>query len=247
MFTSFEIKSYPQLNFALGAVNSLLLGSCLVTTYLMVLTPEHAKSVDSVLSLITKSRIADTISVVGVSCIWGWIATHFLRLHDRLHEAHIRKWRAVYDADFILRSLLSELSGAISQEIFTRAYYDKRVCRKAMQRLFYNFVGDEAETAPGRRMFFYTVMWKYWSLALLDLYATATLVAGLLYHVITASRPNPLFFLTVAVALLVARVAANPILDEAHEITEEQIAAIKNKHGTELRREAINITTDLGL
>jgi len=247
MFASFEIKSYPQLNFALGVVNALLLGICLAGAYFIILTPEHAKSIDEALSFVKNSWMVHMVSVVGVSGIWGWIATHFLRLHDRLHEPHIRKWRAIYDADFILRSLLSEFAGSISQEMFARAYSDKRVCRKAMQRLFYNFVGDETETASGRRMFFYTVMWRYWSLAMLDLYATGILIIGLLYHTITGSSPNPSFFLSVAAILLVARMVANPLLDEAHEITDEQIAAIKSKHGVELRKEAISLTTDLGL
>ena len=49
MFSSFEIKTYPQLNFALGLVNALLLATFLVGAYFLMLTPQHVRTVDDVL------------------------------------------------------------------------------------------------------------------------------------------------------------------------------------------------------
>ena len=248
MFGSFEIKSYPQLNFALGAVNVILLLACFAGVYYLVLIPEHVDHIDKLRPF--AAQASNAISIAGISCLsclWGWIATHFLRLHDRVHEPHIRKWRASYDADFILRSLLSDFAGGISQDIFVRAYHDKRTCRTLMERLFYKFVGDETETAAGKRMFFYTAMWKYWSLALLDLHASATLVFIGIYHLVTSSHPKAVLLFIAVTAILVSRIMSNWLLDEAHEITEEQIVAIKTNHAAALHREATSIATDLGM
>ena len=247
MFSSFEIKTYPQLNFALGLVNALLLATFLVGAYFLMLTPQHVRTVDDVLSFINRGKILDVVSIGAMACLWGWIATYFLRLHDRLHEPRIRKWRAMYNADFILRSLLADSGGIFSQELFDRAYADKRICNKLMQRIFYNFMGDETQTAPGSRMFFYAVMWKYWSLALVDLYAIFTLLAGCAYGIIFHTKLNP-WLIGIAVLMSVfSRMMSNKVLDEARGITVEQIAAIKSHHGKELLQEATAVATELCL
>ena len=247
MFGSFEIKTYPQLNFALGMVNAVFLAVCLVVAYFFVFTPQHVALIDKELSNLMQSQIGRNISIAVIACIWGWIATTFLRLHDCLHEPHFRKWRASYDADFILRALLSEIGGGISQDLFARAYHNRRERDKLMQKLFYDFVGDEADTAKGRRLFFYTVMWKYWSLALLDLYVTALLLGAAIYHIVCSTPAKPGFVLTGIITILICRVWSNRLLDEAHKITEDQITAIKEQHAAELKKAAISVATDMGL
>jgi len=246
MFNTFEIKSYPQLQFALGAVNFMILSFLCIVSYFFVITPSHVKIINDILDFLSKNKILSLIPVGILVVIWGWISTHFLRLHDRICEPYLFRWRAIYDADFILRALLYDISGSISCDIYERAYVDKRICEKLMQRLFYNFVGDETTTAQGRRLFFYTVMWKYWSLALLDLYAVVFLLFLSAYHIVTKSSPNPVVLGIIIMLSLITRITSKRSLDEAHKITIEQIASIKKEHAEELRKEALSVATELG-
>lgn len=247
MFKTFDIKTYPQLNFALGSVNTLLVIGTLTLSYFLVLTPQDVARIDKLLEFVTQGKIFDLVSLLVVAMLWGWICTHFFRLHDRIHEPYIRMWRSQYDADFVLRSLLSDVRGSIPEEFFSRAYHDKRIRRRLMQRLFYNFIGDETTTAKGRRLFFYTEMWKYWTLALADLYAFASLIAFSVYHWATSTTMAPGLVLFLVLTLVVARMVSNSVLNNAHEITEEQIAAVKKTHAGELQDEVIAISTDIGL
>jgi hypothetical protein len=88
MFVSFEFKTYPQLNFALEFVNALFLAGGLIAGCFFVLTGQHVALIDKDFSNLLQSQWARNISIGGVACIWGWIATTFIRLHDRVHEPY---------------------------------------------------------------------------------------------------------------------------------------------------------------
>ena len=245
MFTTFELKSYPQLNFALGAVNALLLLGGLLLGFHLVLAPADQLSAQNAVRYLTAGKVNDVVPLSFIAILWVWIATIFFRLHDRIHEPHLRKWRSGYDADFILRALCRDIVG-ISEEFFSRACADHRMRNRMMQRLFYNFIGDDTTTASGRRIFFYTEMWKFWSFALLDLYSTVFIIGASVYLILQKSMLSPSLMLAIIVLIVFSRVMQNKILDAAHEVTEEQIAAVKRNHADALRTEVISIATDIG-
>jgi hypothetical protein len=162
--------------------------------------------------------------------LWAWVATQFLRLHDRLYDPIIRDWRTIYDSDFILRSLLHRHGPDVPEEFFGRAYADRRARTKFLQQLFYDFIGDETETAKGRRQFFYAEMARYWSLGLVDIYSTAGLFGFATYALVAHVALSP-WLVTIGVAgATIARIYSNSVLHAAHEITADQIAAIVRIH-----------------
>jgi hypothetical protein len=247
MFSSFEIKSYQQLNFALGIINAICFAAGVLVAYFFVLTPQHVVIIDKLILEASNKKIISGISVSAVLLLWGWIATILLRFHDRIHEPHIRKWRAVYDTDFILRKLLAGIDGGISPELFRRAYNNRKDRDKILQRVFYNFIGDETDIVAGRRLFFYTKMWQYWSAAIFDFYITVFLILYAIYEICVARMFNPWLVLICMCLITLSRIFSNRCLDEAHAITEDQIDAIKDKKAHELRTAAISVATDMGL
>lgn len=247
MFTSFEIKSYPQLQFALGIFNTFLVVLVFITFYQCVLIPDHIKIVDNLLARAKLDQIISGVPVLlGLAGLWGWLSAIVFRFHDRIHEPRITKWRAWYDADFILRALCYGFSSFFSPDLFERAYEDKRVGDKLMSRLFYHFAGDSISTLEGKRIFFYTIMWKYWSIALLDLYSTFALVAMLTYCLYTKSNVQTIPALVLIALVTLSRIIAHHFIDEAHSITLEQIHAIKTGQADDLRTAATEVARELG-
>lgn len=246
MFKSFEVKSYNQLRFYLGLANSVGAFLLLLLAYSFVLTPDHT---ETILRALEKLRAHPFLSAVPASLVlsgfWGWFSTIVLRLHDRVHEPWIRKWRASYDADFILRGLCYDQSNNVSSDLFERAYTDKRVCRKLMQRLFYNFAGDSTCTREGSRAFFYTVMWKYWFAALCDLYSVSGIVLFGAYHIWSGSRMSAGLVFGLCLVQLVCRIFSNRFLDEAHEITLSQIHGVRTEKDEEFQNELEKVGKEL--
>src|SRR5262249_8714138 len=102
MLSSFELKTYKQLEFTLGAVNVVLLAAFLLLGYCCVLTPAHRDVINVTLDKVSSVKLVALLPIGVLALLWAWLATQILRLHDRLHEPIIRKWRAGYDADFVL-------------------------------------------------------------------------------------------------------------------------------------------------
>jgi len=246
MFGSFEVKSYNQLRFYLGVANSFLMFVLLLLSYELVLTENHKQAVDTGLGALHIHPLLSGLSILAMlSGLWGWLSTIVLRLHDRVHEPWIRKWRAGYDADFILRTLCHGQSANISPDLFERAYADKRICRKLMQRLFYSFAGDCTSGSEGRRMFFYTAMWKYWTAALCDLYCLVGITLLAVYHISASSRLSPSLVLGLCAVILISRVFMNSVLDEAHEITLDQIHNIRTHCKEQFEEELQGVAGEL--
>ena len=246
MLQSFEIKSYNQLRFCLGLANSLFAFLLFLACYELSLADAQRQALVKMLEAMRVHPLLSRISVFLVmSAAWGWLSTVVLRLHDRVHEPWIRKWRAGYDADFILRTLCSVRSANISPDLFERAYTDKRICRKLMQRLFYRFAGDSVSSHEGSRVFFYTVMWKYWTAALCDLYCLVGMLFFALYHTISRSVMSPALMLVLTVMMLVSRLWSNAFLDEAHELSLNQIHAIRTDNAEDLESEMKAVAMEL--
>jgi hypothetical protein len=230
MFASFEVKSYNQLRFYLALANSCLVFVLLFLAYELVLTERHRETIIGALEVLRVHPLLSGLPLLaGLSGFWGWASTILLRLHDRIHEPWIRKWRAGYDADFILRSLCYKHADNISPDLFERAYVDKRVRRKLMQRLFYAFAGDCTSGHEGSRTFFYTVMWRYWFMALCDLHSLLAIVVFAVYHLAVDSAMSPGLTVGLSATLLVSRAVSNRFLDDAHEITLNQVHDIRTR------------------
>jgi hypothetical protein len=247
MIKSFEIKSYPQLQFFLGAVNAVLLSLSLLVAYWIVLKQSDQVAADALIAKISSTRMVALLPLAALALVWAWVATNLLRLHDRVHEPWIRAWRASYDSDFILRSLLRTCQIKAPAELFERAYADKRLRGKFMQRLFYNFVGDETETAEGRRLFFYSEMARYWTLALVDLYVLSCLLLFGVYGALSGTLLNPLLVLCLTLVGIAARMVSNRALISAHDLSVEQVEAIRRDHAGALEAELEKILTEQGL
>jgi hypothetical protein len=248
MFSSFEIKNYNQLQFALGLTNTVLAGSLLLGVYFYALLPDHAQAVDATIKKLASNKILVSLPILMVvSGVWGWLSTVLLRIHDRWHEPWIRKWRAGYEADFILRGLCYDGARFISRDLFERAYDDKRVRSKVIQRLFYNFIGDEAKLADGRRLFFYACMWKYWTLSLVEIYLTLFLFITLVYRYSAGGAlAAPWLILLIAFAgAFLARVLQNLSIDEAHKITIEQMDIIRREKAKDFEKAAKDVAKEL--
>ena len=171
MLKSFEIKSYPQLNFMLGLVNGFLAFALLAIARFAVLSPAHGQGLDDVFKELVDNPVLASLGLFALlAVLWAWVSTTFLRIHDRIHEPHLVKWRAGYDSDIILRGLCNDYPDVVSSDLFERAYWDKRVRSKLMQRLFYCFVGDAKPPHEELRIRFYTAISKYWTLVTVEVY-----------------------------------------------------------------------------
>lgn len=233
MLSTFEIKSYKQLELLLGFMNTVLVVALLLVMYFHVLTTLHRTTIDSMITVVSNQKIWALVPLGVLAILWAWIATQILRLHDRVHEPRIRKWRATYDADFVLRALVHKFNAPVAAGLFERAYSDKRLRGKLMQRLFYNFIGDETKTAEGRRVFFYSEMGKYWTMGLAAVYCfVALLVYGCYGLVVGTALPSGVV-LAIAILLLFAEIYSNHVLDSAHNITLDQVSAVYNTHRDE--------------
>lgn len=247
MFNSFELKSYAHLQFALGLLNTFLIMTLFTVLYHYVLIPEDIAWIDALLAKLKLDHILSGVPVsLAVAGFWGWVSTVLFRFHDRIHEPYITKWRAWYDTDFILRGLCYGFSTFISPDLFEKAYQDKRVRDKLMNRLFYKFAGDYVPTQEGKRVFFYTTAWNYWSIALIDFYSLLALISMSVYCMTTSANVNPSLVLVLITLVILTRIVANRLIDQAHSITVEQIHIIKTSHAVDLSDAATNVAKELG-
>lgn len=247
MLDFFEVKTYRQLEFVIGGANVVLLSACLVIGYFVVLAATDRVRVDDVLSRISSSKIVALLPVAVISIVWAWSATQILRLHDRVHEPILRKWRAGYDSDFVLRSLLSSYTDRVPPELYERAYADARLRNKFMGRLFYAFVGDEAKNAEGQRLFIYGELTKYWCLGLVEIYAGLALLVFASYTWRAGSPLSPLLVIALVLIGTAARIYSNSVLDAVHSITIEQVAEIRNNHSADLEKALSDVLKDQGM
>lgn len=100
----FDAKTYNDVRKTIGIANCIFMALLLLAVYLIVLTPAHAKATTDLLSQLQVNPVwSGLISVGLLSALWAYVSTVIFRLHDRLYEPVLAKWRASFDADFILR------------------------------------------------------------------------------------------------------------------------------------------------
>jgi hypothetical protein len=227
MLSTFETKTYPQLQFLLGVANFFLVILFLVLGFFNVLTIAHRAAISALCSdlkfLVTISVITSVFAV-----IWAWISTVYLRFHDRVHEPCIRKWRAWYDIDYIVRSLCASVDNNISPEFYERAFYNKRERDKVMQRTFYDFIGDYVTAQDGKRVYFYTKVSRYWVTSLIHFYAFISLLVYCVYCLINKAAPPLALIIGLIVIIVICEALMNTFLDKCRTVTSEQIISIKN-------------------
>lgn len=247
MLSTFELKSYKQLELLLGFMNTVLVVALLLVMYFRVLTAPHRVAIDSMITAVSDQKIWALAPLGAIAILWAWTATQILRLHDRVHEPLIRKWRASYDADFILRALVLTFNVAVPTGLFERAYAEKRLRDKLMQRLFYNFIGDETKIAEGRRVFFYGEMGRYWTVSLLALYCFLALITYGVYALFVGTSLSAGTVLIIAFFLLGSEMYSNLVLDSAHAITLDQVAAVWKTHPDEWRTALSDVLAEEGI
>jgi len=205
--------------------------------------------IDNFIDIMTKNKLFSLLGkvliITIISIIWGWLSTIVLRIHDRIHEPYIRKWRAGYDADFILRGVSYEFNQNIRPDIFERAYVDKRICKKMMENMFYKYCGDYISKGEGQRVFFYTIMWKYWSFALCDFYSMLGLLFYAAYHIWQKTQFNPYLVAFLTISILLSRIILNKLIDEAHSITAAQIYRIRTESRDSLEKRVKTLGDEL--
>jgi|GEM_PF-4120572 len=243
MLETFEVKSYKQLEQWLGFFNIVFTVALVIGFYFGVATPIHKTIIDKYLA----SKLWTIIPLFGVALCWAWVATQILRLHDKIYEPIIRKWRAIYEADFILRALVIRFGITPPISLFEKAYDDKRLRRKLMQRLFYDFIGDETTTATGKRIFFYSEMARYWVMGLASVYCFIALISYGLYTAILIATIKPCVIICTGFVLLLSQIYSNHVLDTAHEISAEQVSAVYVKHEVDWRIAFENVVREENL
>jgi hypothetical protein len=245
MMQIFEIKNYQQHNSWLMVFNAVCAFGVLLLARYCILTPAHAQALRGLLARTGNASVASWSLNAVLAAIFGWFSTNVLRLHDRVHEPHLVKWRAGYDTDFILRSLSYDLTAHVSPDLFERAYHDGRIRYKMMQRLFYNFVGDDHPPYTGLRRRFYTQIFNYWVFATLEVYCLAALVLFSAYRIWVGTDPFAWAVLTTAVLYVISRVAGNRVIDAVCPITTEQISVIQGEQSEELESNLIALADEL--
>lgn len=241
-----EIRNYQHHNSWLMFVNGVCAFLVLVLARHFVLTRAH---IEALRDFLTRNKIppgvASWSAIVFLAAVFGYVLTNMLRIHDRLHEPLLVKWRAGYDTDLIIRGLCFGMSDLVSRDFFERAYEQRRVRSKAMQRLFYHFVGDDKEPYTGLRRRFYTRSFNYWVYATVEVYALAALTGFSLYRILAAADTFAGAVFITALAYLVSRLAGNRVIDALRPITSEQIYAIVTDQSEDLKGRLEDLVAEL--
>jgi len=246
MIKGFEIKNYQQHNFFLAVFNTMYAFGMIALARYRVLTPAHAQALTDLLGKTGVPVVTSLGLGMTLAFIFGWVSTNVLRLHDRVHEPHLVKWRAGYDTDYILRGLCYDLSHLVSPDLFERAYGESRVRFKMMQRLFYNFIGDSQPPYEGLRGILYTHMLKYWAFATLEIYCLTGLIGFSIYRIRVATDPFAWAVLIASGLYVMSRWAANRAVDGVRPVTTEQVHVIRKEQAAELESNLIAVADELG-
>lgn len=246
----FEAKTYNDVRNTIGAANCLFAVAFILSCYGAVITPDHAKLV---VDLLGRAKLNPLISgLVGIallSAFWAYVSTVVLRLHDRLYEPILVKWRATYTADFILRALCFKYSHLVSPRLFEEAYDDAEKCRTFVARLFYRFVGDETKDHLATLTFFYTDIRNYWLLVLAEIYCLLFLVsaAGYWWFFPPIGRSSYRVFLAAVLLAIGFRIWANRYLDKPRRITRDQIGLVLRDHREDFEKELSALVDEFNL
>jgi hypothetical protein len=182
-----ETHNYDQVRRNVGFANALFLFLCTVSGYYFVVSAIDRHMIDAALIALTTNtfwaKMAPLAGTAAVAVVWGYLTTALVRLHDRIYEPHLTKWRASYDADFILRGLCFKYSHVISRTALDKAYFDQRLRNKMMNRLFYSIVGDFKADHLNLLVRFYTFIRNYWTMVVAELYCLAFALAAAIYGV----------------------------------------------------------------
>ncbi len=244
-----ESKTYSQVKIALGAANFFLASLLIYISYFFIISSSDKSALQTIFTNFKTDPVLALISIPPVvSALWAYLATELFRLHDRLYEPHLSKWRASYDTDFILRSLCYDYNTRLSQKTFERAYAESTLRNKMMTRLFYILVGDFKDTHAGLLARFYTTIRNYWVLVLGELYMFFAAIFFLGYAIFNSqSRESSFVILILLLLALILRVWSKTFIDEARLITSEQISTILREHKKEFEKNIKQLMEEEGL
>lgn len=246
----FDAKTYNDVRKTIGAANCLFAGLLLLACYTLVLTPAHAARITSALSTLKLDPVwSGLISIALLSATWAYIATSLLRLHDRVYEPTLVKWRASYDSDFILRCLCFGYSNIVSPRLFEEAYDDSKKRNSFMYRLFYDLMGDETKEHQAILSLFYTEIRNYWLIVLAELYCLGFLIIFTVYWSIVQSPQRGVyrFLFFILLAAIGLRILANFYLDKPRRITRDQIRTVLREHKEDFEKRLREVAQDYDL
>jgi len=236
----FEAKTYNDIRKVLRYANCLFVLIFLILSYQYLLIDEHKKKTSD---FILELKMNPFIGIVSISLltstILGYVSTDILRLHDRIYEPFLTKWRDAYDSDFILRSICWNFSNLVNKKMFEKAFHNKSFRDKAMSLLFYKYVGDYAKEHISELTRFYTIIRNYWLYVLIELYSYFSIIIFAMYSILFKKVSSSIYlFIIIFLGIgIFFRIIANLHLNNARNITSNQIDFILHDHYESFERD----------
>jgi hypothetical protein len=238
----FEAKSYNQVRKCIGYANCIFVFLILILGFEFILLDAQVEAINKAIQhFINEPLLALFPSAIIASVVWAYFTTVILRIHDRLYEPILVKWRASYDADFILRSICREYQDKLPEDFFNDLYFSKHKRDTAMYRLFYSFVGDSKKDHEELLERFYTIIRNYWIIGLAEFYAIFALLIYAIYAVVEHIKLPSILMLILLLVAIVCRIINIRVLDQARPVTKEQVQVILSKHSSEIKEAIENM------
>jgi hypothetical protein len=133
------------------------------TIVLFVFPPAWRVALKGILDTLIQEpwkTVVDGAGVIAAFTILAFLLIEVFKVHDRLYDKYIIRWRAKYDADTIIPRLVRKLGARLPDRFFEEA---SRNLKQFMERLYYWFVTDhEPKISKNLLVRFYERVTIYW-------------------------------------------------------------------------------------
>jgi hypothetical protein len=240
---AFTYDTYQDVRKNLFRYSAITLNLAGFAAYQWILPPSHQQWVSKWFEYLSKNPVAGGLlkGGVGIAIFSGlaFVLIEFLKVHDRIYDKYVVRWRLRFDTDFILQRLLNPFGHRVSRKFYAEA---ERNLRDFMERLYYPFVGDrDGKIGKNAIVRFYERITIYW------LTQVNEIIIGLVVALIAAYRffgpPEDQYraqlltvLLAVIVVFLVNRLWMYSARVEVRQATAEQIDQITDQHQPDLEQ-----------
>ena len=208
--------------------------------------------VGSVINHLSAHPLLKAGSGAAVFSLVAYLMVEIFKIHDRIYDKYIVRWRERYDLDYIIPRLLRPFLHRVrdGDRFFTEA---ARNLKDFMETLYYPYVGDrDTKIRQNLLVRFYEQVTPYWLTQVNEivLILLTLLVAGC--HVLGPPDPRYQAQLLPALLVIVGAFALNRLAVRAtergvREATEAEIEDILANHQTDLEAKLRGLTTKYGI
>lgn len=243
--TPFNYETYQDVRTNIAVYTAVALGLSALVFYAFVITSTQREWMSQVFHQEYLGYFVTPLFFL----ILGYFLIEVLKVHDKIYDRYIVKWRLKYDLTTILPALIEPFENTTDSQFLDTAKSNRT---DFMERLYYEFVGDREHEYPITKNYlvrFYEAISAYWYTQVNDIILILLSVISivlLINALATSQNPNR-FIITIGVIatlFIVNRFAvkrsrssvAQATMREIHDIHEKYLVVLENRM-IELHRE----------